>query len=278
VRPPFPYFGGKIGLAPLIVSMMPEHRVYIEPFLGSGAVLFAKPACEHEIVNDAAGAVVAFFRCLRDCPADLERVCKLTPYARDEFTECVAGLYEPDLEPLELARRFWCLITQGFGSAPKPTTGFSRSAAGGPGNSHPARVYAAADRFIGIAHRLMGVTVEHTDAVELIDTMAKTADTVVYADPPYPGSTRSATSDTGYLVEMRDDVDHERLAGSLHATPATVLLSGYHCELYDRLYDDWWHVDIERSSHTSRGRSSRPLERTEVIWSNRAIAGHGRLF
>lgn len=275
MKAPFPYFGGKIGLAPMIVAMMPEHRVYVEPFLGSGAVLFAKPAAVHEIVNDAAGAVVAFFRCLRDRPEDLDRVCKLTPYARDEFV--AADLTEAGLDDLELARRFWCQVTQGFGSAPKPTTGFSRSAAGGPGNSKPARVMAAADRFIGIAHRLAHVTIEHMDGVDLIDQVADTPDTVVYCDPPYLGDVRSAVDDTGYLVEMTGGLDHERLAASLHTTPATVLLSGYHSPLYDRLYADWDRVDVPRSSHLARGRTERTLARTEVIWSNRPIPTN-RLF
>lgn len=275
MKPPFSYFGGKIGLAPTIVGMMPDHRVYVEPFLGSGAVLFAKPACTHEIVNDAAGAVVAFFRCLRDRPADLDRVCKLTPYARDEFN--LADLTDPDLDDLELARRFWCQVTQGFGGAPKPTTGFSRSAAGGPGNSKPARVLAAAERFVAIAHRLAHVTIEHMDAVDLIDQVAVTADTVVYADPPYLGDVRSVYSDTGYLVEMTGGLDHERLAASLHSTPATVLLSGYHSTLYDGLYGDWDRLDVPRSSHTARGRTERTLARTEVIWSNRPIPTN-RLF
>lgn len=42
-KPPFSYFGGKIGMAQRIVDVMPPHRVYLEPFFGSGAVLFAKP-------------------------------------------------------------------------------------------------------------------------------------------------------------------------------------------------------------------------------------------
>ena len=62
MRAPFAYYGGKMGMAKLIVSLMPEHRVYIEPFFGSGAVFFAKPPVMHEIVNDLDDAVVAFLQ------------------------------------------------------------------------------------------------------------------------------------------------------------------------------------------------------------------------
>ena len=37
------YPGAKWGMAKEIVSLMPPHRSYLEPFFGSGAVLFNKP-------------------------------------------------------------------------------------------------------------------------------------------------------------------------------------------------------------------------------------------
>jgi hypothetical protein len=54
----------KARLAPSIVSLLPSHRVYVEPFFGSGAVLFAKRPATHEIVNDLDDALVCFFRVL----------------------------------------------------------------------------------------------------------------------------------------------------------------------------------------------------------------------
>lgn len=79
MKAPFAYFGGKTGMARLLVSLMPAHRVYIEPFFGSGAVLFAKPPAVHEVVNDIDGALVNFFRVLRDRTDELERVWSNRP-------------------------------------------------------------------------------------------------------------------------------------------------------------------------------------------------------
>lgn len=39
------YPGAKNRLAPWIVSNMPSHEVYLEPFFGSGAVFFNKQPC-----------------------------------------------------------------------------------------------------------------------------------------------------------------------------------------------------------------------------------------
>jgi D12 class N6 adenine-specific DNA methyltransferase len=65
----------------LLIARIP-HRVYIEPYAGSAAVLFAKPRSPVEIINDLDDQVVNFFRVLRDHPAALARACQLTPYAR----------------------------------------------------------------------------------------------------------------------------------------------------------------------------------------------------
>lgn len=72
MNPPFAYYGGKVGMSAAIIGLLPAHRVYIEPFAGSLAVLFAKRPAMHEIVNDADGAIVTFFRVLRDRPDELD--------------------------------------------------------------------------------------------------------------------------------------------------------------------------------------------------------------
>ncbi|MGB9619722.1 MAG: DNA adenine methylase [Armatimonadota bacterium] len=60
LKAPFPYFGGKSKIAPLVWSRLGNVKNYVEPFFGSGAVLLARPD-EHcwwdkiETVNDKDG-------------------------------------------------------------------------------------------------------------------------------------------------------------------------------------------------------------------------------
>lgn len=265
VRAPFAYYGGKAGMAPQIVALMPEHRVYMEPFFGSGAVLFAKPPCRFEIVNDIDRTVVTFFRVLREDLDELERVCSLTPHARSEFVDAT---FDEDLTDLERARRFWVRVNQSFAKTAGVQTGWSITTA--RTQSIPDSILSRLGRFRPAVERLMGASIECCDAADLVTRLA-TADTVVYADPPYLAETRRGRDRQrpgDYRHDMGLAEDHERLAEVLRSTPAKVILSGYPSPLYDELYGDWWWVDTHVTVHSSNAATSERGKRTERIWCN----------
>ncbi len=56
------YIGGKNRLAARIISILPEHVAYVEPFAGGAQVLFHKPPSEVEVLNDLDFDIVNFFR------------------------------------------------------------------------------------------------------------------------------------------------------------------------------------------------------------------------
>jgi DNA adenine methylase len=66
LRAPFPYFGGKSTVAPVIWAALGRVDHYIEPFFGSGAVLLARPdPAKLETINDADGMVANVWRALK---------------------------------------------------------------------------------------------------------------------------------------------------------------------------------------------------------------------
>jgi DNA adenine methylase len=269
MRPPFAYFGGKYGMSARIVSLMPPHRVYIEPFFGSGAVFFAKRPATHEIINDLDGAVVTFFRCLRERTDELEHACSLTPYAREEYEQ--ADIDATDDE-LEIARRFWVRINQSFAKTAGNQTGWSVTTARTQATA--ASVWSRIGRFGECARRLMNVSIECCDAADLVERMA-TDDAVIYVDPPYLAATRVSRQDRqrpeDYRRDMGGDSEHRRLAEVLHATPAVVILSGYPGDLYDELYADWWSMDVNVTAHSSNAATTSRTSRVERLWANREL-------
>lgn len=265
IRAPFAYYGGKAGMAQRIVDLMPEHRVYMEPFFGSGAVLFRKPPARFEIVNDLNRNIVTFFKVLRERPEDLATVCYLSPHARSEYDD---AQFHEDLDELERARRFWVRVNQSFAKNDGRQTGWSVTTA--RSQSVAAGIVSRVGRFADAAGRLMLCSIECCDAAGLVDRLA-TPDTLIYVDPPYLASTRRGRDrhrPGDYLHDMGEPEEHERLAASLHATDAKVILSGYPSPLYDRLYADWWREDLNVHVHASNSTTAARGKRVEVLWTN----------
>ncbi|MBN4051392.1 DNA adenine methylase, partial [bacterium AH-315-M05] len=65
MKTPITYYGGKQTLAKTIVALIPEHRLYCEPFFGGGAVFFAKEPSTVEVINDTNREVVNFYRVVK---------------------------------------------------------------------------------------------------------------------------------------------------------------------------------------------------------------------
>ena len=70
MRPPYPWFGGKRKAADLIWTRLGDVANYIEPFLGSAAILLMRPTePKIETVNDADAMIANFWRAIRADPA-----------------------------------------------------------------------------------------------------------------------------------------------------------------------------------------------------------------
>jgi hypothetical protein len=60
------YYEGKQQLVSRILSMIPEHHVYCEPFCGGTAIFFAKELLKIKIINDTNGKIINFYKVLGD--------------------------------------------------------------------------------------------------------------------------------------------------------------------------------------------------------------------
>jgi DNA adenine methylase len=282
--PPTNYYGAKTRLAPWIASLLPPGRTYVEPFAGSAAVLFAKPPSPTEVLNDLDGAVVNFFRVLRERPGELARALRLTPYARAEHQQLAANYDDPELGEVERARRWFVRVNQSISHlAGRGRPSGWAAAFNTNGADHAHKFATLTNRLEACAERLRCVHLEHRPAVEVIAKYAKpAADAVVFCDPPYLAAVRSAgTARPGldYAIEYSTEAEHRELAEVLWATPAAVLISGYPSALYADLYEarGWWRADRVVTRPTSNVSGGRGARAVEVVWSNRPLAAQARL-
>lgn len=270
IAPPMPYFGGKQILAARIARLLPTHRHYVEPFGGSLAVLLAKPRSVMETVNDLDADLMTFWRVLRERPAQLARVCALTPHSRREHE---LSYDRAGCDELEQARRVWVCLTQGRGGTLR-ATGWRHYVKPAGNTGLPDYLTGYVARIEPAAARLAGVSLECQPALEVIARYGAEPDVLLYVDPPYLGDARSTPRDprrrtARYKHELLDKQAHRELADALTACRAAVVLSGYPSALYQRLYPGWHRVWFRAGTgqRTATGWSVR----TEVVGSNRPL-------
>ena len=263
MRAVFRYPGSKWSIAEWIISHFPEgyeKMVYLEPFLGSGAVFFNKNPGAVETINDLDSDVVNLFQILRDRPDDLKRVLELTPYSREEYDKS----FERCEDPLEKARRYMVKTTQAIGAK----LGHGKC---GWRNHKQMKIGGTACKWGGItetidaaASRLRGSTtnlvqIEKMDALLLIERY-NTPDALIYIDPPYVRSTRK--SGALYSHEMTDE-DQKRLLEIIVSSKAKIIISGYDNAMYNETLKEW-RTDTTMSQTTSMEMAC------EKIWMNYA--------
>lgn len=245
------YPGGKWRIADWIISHFPPHKVYLEPYFGSGAIFFKKEPSYIETVNDINGEIVNFFRVCRDYPEEFAKVANLTPFAREEFQFC----YDPAEDPIERARRVLVRYHQSFGTCNcSKKTWKNVKTYGGPRcatmwNNLP-------DVIISCGERLKNAQIENTNAISLIERY-NDPNTLIYCDPPYLNKLRKKNM---YADEM-SDFDHVVLLETIAKSRANVIISGYDNELYNSVLCGW-------SSDMKETVIQMGLHRTEKIWFN----------
>jgi DNA adenine methylase len=166
MKPPLRYYGGKTYQAAWILDVIKryEFKTYIEPFGGSGAILFAKEPSPVEIYNDIYSDLVTIYRVLSTPKMYKEFVMFIenSPYSRELFGESKNALSHGRLSSAERAGHFFITIRQSYSGL---RTNWSSAGKCGKPKATPYRH--AIDRLPEVHERLRNVHIEHKDAVRL---------------------------------------------------------------------------------------------------------------
>ncbi|HVX69860.1 MAG TPA: DNA adenine methylase [Mycobacteriales bacterium] len=245
------YPGSKWSIAAEIIGQFQDHYHYVEPYFGSGAVFFTKPVSPHELINDLNALVINFFRVLRDRTDELVFALEATPWSRDEYDQShvLTG------DELEDARRFVTRIWQAHASDLAKKTGWKNRGSKQPARGMSVRWQRVPSELADLAHRLRDAEIENRPAIEVITRFA-TADTLIYADPPYLMEARTQAM---YAHEMSVD-EHVAMLDALVAHPGPVVISGYENSIYDAKLPGWNKVLVKPP------KVEKQAVRTEVLW------------
>lgn len=251
------YPGAKWKIADWIISHIPKHHSYVEPFFGSGAVFFSKNPSNIETINDLDDKVINLFKVVRDSSEELARRVASTPYARKEYDNTFENNTEP-VDEIEKARLFLVQCWQGHGFRTNGyKVGWKNDVQGREAMYAVKNWYRLPEWILAVTDRLKQVQIDNRPAIELIKRF-KYPNVFIYADPPYLLGTRTAKQ---YKHEMTDQ-EHLELLEALLQHPGPVIISGYPSDLYNATLKTW------NIASTKGHAEYYGADRKEVIWMN----------
>jgi DNA adenine methylase len=261
MKTPITYYGGKQKLVKTILPLIPEHVTYTEPFIGGGAVFFAKPKSEVEVINDTNKSLITFYRVTQTDFTSLEKEVRITLHSRRAHQDATVIYQAPHLfSEVKQAWAVWTLSTQSFSSMLDASWGYDIKK-----STTSKKVMNKRDSFTEeYAIRLQDVQIECTDALRIIETR-DSQNTFHYVDPPY------VNSDCGHYDGYTWD-DYELLLKKLATIKGKFLLSSYPSEMLDQFATKHkWHQKQIQMAVTVANKSGRRKAKTEVLTANYII-------
>lgn len=256
----------------ILLNLIPEHEIYLEPFIGSGALALNHPRSPVEIVNDLDRDIANLYQVMSDREKGKELVDRLVqvPYdrrifdsAREEQKSNFSGYND-----IERAVLTYIVISQSFNAARK---------------SFSNRGYAGTEKYredlmlrlSEVYRRLEGVKVYNADAVDLLSCYADRKEVFAFLDPPYRHELRGKNAAKVYQCEL-SETQQINLLKTIRKSEAKILLCGYRESNGIDLYDSFllpygWKcyklADVPKSAQTTAKREMAQ----EFIWCNYAL-------
>ena len=244
-------YGGKSSLAKWIVSQFPSHKIYLEPFCGSCAVLFAKEKSFVEFVNDMDNRFINMFEQIRSEPDKLAALLWATPYSAANWRD--VHVSDDVLEDARLLMAQGCQFYCGDGNS--STWSVDKCSA-----AHKPKPEVWADWFLRVlpaAARMRTVQILNEDAILAIKRVYQLEDALIYVDPPY----------LGHEKEYRFSVDYATMIATLNAAKAKVVVSEY--ATADEFFKGWRRIEKTTAGRARTGRhNTKAKEKTEVLYFN----------
>lgn len=253
------WIGGKHGKEERYLNIMPEHKIFVDCFFGSGAVPFFKELINPSkitIINDINDRLINYMIILKERPEELYKNCSELPYSESLYEK---WKWEPWPEDkLDAAVRFYYLMRVCFGGGGhkyKNGIGLSKT------QNKAKQLMSATDLIPKMAKLIKNWNILNRDFEKVIN-FYDTKDTLFFLDPPYHNH------EDMYFGGF-EEKDHIRLCETLSKIEGKAIVCYYITPLIDELYKDWYKLEYQTASQKkNRVNGEKCPVRTELILMN----------
>lgn len=259
MKTPTSYYGGKQNLVKEILPLIPNHKTYTETFVGGGAIFWAKPKSETEVINDINKELINFYECVQNEFVELEKMVRISLHSRSLHNDASVIYNNPHMfTRIKRAWAIWVLSAQSFSSMLDGSFGYDKTK-----GTTSQKIKNKRNEFtLSYAERIQNVQVECTDALRIIRSRDNIA-AFHYVDPPY------YNSDCGHYDGYSID-DFENLLKTLSEVEGKFLLSSYPSEIlttYTKKHN-WNTKTIEQTVSVAVGTGKPRKKKIEVFTAN----------
>lgn len=276
----FRWYGGKIRLVHIIRHLIPPHLIYIEPFMGSAALLLNHARSDKEILNDMDKNITCFMKTLADSEKGKkleERLKQL--HLNEEIFKYVKKLKESNykgLDDIECSVNEFILVSQSRDA--------NRKTFSSKGYKNDFDYCSDINFHIPkVRKRLQNVEVMCGDGIELMETIVENPDAFAFLDPPYRHKLRGKGADKIYGCELSEQ-EHIRLLETIKDAQCKIMLCGYRSkegvDLYDKYLfnnEKWRCYKLANLSKAPQNKKKKDYGE-EFIWVNYDLPDHARKY
>lgn len=271
--------GGKFYLAKKIIGLMPPRCLnsnkpvkgdpgwlhYVEPYGGSGAVLFNLDSeCISRVFNDLDGELTNFWDVLKNEAlfCEFSRQVSATPVSQIAYERAESKNGD---DSVLRAVDFFVRNRQSRQALEKDFATLTRNRCRRGMNELASAWLSSIEGLTEVHEFLKSVVILNDDALNVIQQQDGPR-TLFYLDPPYTHDTRSTVGEYGQY-EM-DWSQHFELLSLLSGIKGKFLLSGYHNKLYDEnaIRFGWRCNEFEIDNKASSAKVKK--KKIECVWTN----------